>query len=111
MCAKPRVKTEHTIGILKNRFPYLKELRTIISCKKDLQQIIKHVTYAVVLHNLLINDPTPDEWKETDLDSDSDSSDDEEEEMDQEVPPGSVAGARRTQLLHYLMEKFHFVTR
>ena len=42
MCARPRVKTEHRIGLLKNRFPYLKELKTIIECKADLQVIIKH---------------------------------------------------------------------
>ena len=50
---KPRVKTEHTIGLLKGRFPFLRDIRIRIRRKSDVDNIFKYVVGAVILHNLL----------------------------------------------------------
>ena len=46
---KPRVKSEHTIGLLKGHFPFLCDIRICIHRKGDLQKSPN----TVILHNLL----------------------------------------------------------
>ena len=53
----PQVKSEHCIGLLKGSFPWLKDIRILISSALDLQKICKYVRAAVILHNLLIQAP------------------------------------------------------
>jgi hypothetical protein len=60
--SKPRVKSEHSIGLLKGRFPYLKNIRIVITRREDLQKINRYVKAAVILHNILIDAPYLDEW-------------------------------------------------
>jgi hypothetical protein len=57
LLTKPRVKSEHCIGLLKGWFPWLKNIRITIPSKKDLKQINKFIGAAVILHNLLIETP------------------------------------------------------
>jgi hypothetical protein len=62
LLAKPRVKSEHCIGLLKGKFPWLKNIRITIHAKKDLKQINKFIKAANILHNLLIETPYEEEW-------------------------------------------------
>ena len=57
--SSPHVHSEHTIGILKGRWPFLCQIRMRIrktSPKKDMKQIIKYVKCCCILHNMLLND-------------------------------------------------------
>jgi len=62
--AKPRVKSEHTIGILKNRFCCLKSLNIRIRNTRDIEYASLIFSACVVLHNLLLDDnkDLPIEW-------------------------------------------------
>jgi DDE superfamily endonuclease len=72
LLAKPRVRTEHCIGLLKGRFPFLKHMRVCIRKKKDLTKIIELFTCACILHNWLIKEPYPLEWVENENDTEND---------------------------------------
>ncbi|OWY91854.1 LOW QUALITY PROTEIN: hypothetical protein PHMEG_00039395, partial [Phytophthora megakarya] len=61
--AKARIKTEHCIGLAKTRFQYLRGIRIKLSGKKSMKRLIRLVTCAFILHNLLIFEPIPDKWK------------------------------------------------
>jgi hypothetical protein len=53
--AKAWIKIEHCIGLLKNRFPCLCDLRTVIEDDDALlTRIIKRITACIILHNLVI---------------------------------------------------------
>ena len=67
--AKPRVTSEHCIGILKNRFPCLKCSNVSINGKRGVQKLMRIFGACAVLHNLLIDveDDIPEAWyKEVD---------------------------------------------
>ena len=66
LLAKPRVKSEHCIGILKGRFPFLKGIRLRLGNRLHMKRLIDHVRGAVVLHNFLINEPVEASWVEVD---------------------------------------------
>ena len=99
LLAKPRVKSEHCIGILKGRFPFLKGIRMILGCKGHLKRIVDHVRGSVVLHNFLIADPIDTEW----IESGEEGADDLEPEgiANQSNKPDNK---RREELLYYLSE-------
>ena len=110
--SSPRVISEHCIGILKGRFPFLRSIRNLITeDKENLRRILKYVSAAAILHNLLIeyNDEVPDEWIDLDdfseLDDPNRSADDE---LDVAVPAGSSNDERRQQLLRY-HEEYHIM--
>ena len=73
--AKPCIKSEHCIGLIKGKFQYFKCIRVQIHEKKDMRRIICLFTYAVILHNLVVWDPVPADWelrgKEDNLDEDN----------------------------------------
>ncbi|KAL3783503.1 hypothetical protein ACHAWO_009721 [Cyclotella atomus] len=53
--AHVRVITEHTMGLWKGRFPWLRNIRmTITNDPKSLDSILKYIDATVVLHNMLI---------------------------------------------------------
>jgi hypothetical protein len=63
--AKVRIVSEHTIGILKARFPAMK--RTNIQFKegkKEIKELVDLIGSCIVIHNLCINydDKIPQEW-------------------------------------------------
>ncbi len=67
------MRIEHCIGLLKNRFQSLRNIRTIISSSDDMRRIIDRVRVCVVLHNMLIGSTFPSEWVEpNDEDMDED---------------------------------------
>ena len=105
MLAKPRVNLEHTICILKCRFPFLQSIRLKLkSGNHDLQIIIQHIQVCMVLHNLLIGfddniDPTDHDDTLSDLDADN--------ELNQPLPLLSASDTRRTQLKNYMLEMHH----
>ena len=102
--AKPRVLSEHGIGMLKARFPFLRSIRLqLTEQKKTMKRIIWFITTCVILHNLLIG--FGDEYAV----EDNDISDlDEENELNKALPdcPGCSDG-RRQQLKSYLLEQYH----
>lgn len=54
--------SKHCIGLLKGRFPRLKNIRITIYEKKDLKEINKFIRASLILHNLLIDTPYEEEW-------------------------------------------------
>ena len=104
----PRVLSEHCIGILKGRFPFLRSIRNLITeDKEDLKRILKYVSAAAILHNLLIeyDDEVPDDWIDFDdfseMDDPNRAADDE---LDVAVPVGSSSDERCQQLMRYHAE-------
>jgi hypothetical protein len=76
-----RVLSEHTIGMLKGRFPFLKSISPMVidNSKKSVKRILRIIHCCVILHNLLIytGDEIPSDWIEID-DSDEDNDSDDE---------------------------------
>jgi hypothetical protein len=73
LLSRARVRIEHCIGLLKNRFTGLRNIRTIIKGTADMRRIIDRVRVCVVLHNMLIGSTFPAEWvvpNDEDLDDD-----------------------------------------
>lgn len=62
LLAKPRVVSEHCIGMIKGRFMLMKNIRRKIRSKKDMDHILSDIQMCVILHNLLINHPPPEDW-------------------------------------------------
>ena len=108
--SKARVISEHTIGLLKGRFPWLRTIRKVITDnKKTLKEILAFMDASVVIHNFLVKrglDEAKEEW----LDDDDASAVDDyqrlpaDDELNQPVPQGTPGDFRRTQLLHCSME-------
>ena len=61
-----RVKLEHCIGVLKNRFPILKCISTTIKGRNSVKRVMDLFECATILHNLLLDyqDDIPDAWME-----------------------------------------------
>ena len=97
LLAKPRVKSEHCIGILKGRFQYFKRIRALLSRKQDLQKVIDFFNCACILHNWLIKDPVPLNWIEIDIE--------EDDVINRRIPENEEGNSRRSQMLGYLLEK------
>jgi DDE superfamily endonuclease len=97
LLAKPRVKSEHCIGILKGRFPFLRNIRLKIATKEDMHRLIDYVRGTVILHNFLRNENVQ-EWIDM-----------IEEVLDDLEPEAGTATnqanyARRDELFYYLSE-------
>jgi hypothetical protein len=108
--AKPRVITEHTIGMLKGRFQFLKSMpMKITEQKKSVKKILRIIDCCVILHNFLLkvgDDELPDDWVESDDDSDSDGSDVGREigEYDLSVDDMEEDDSRRQICMSYLKD-------
>jgi hypothetical protein len=61
-----RVKSEHTIGIWKGRFPWLRTIPIRITNKKSMKRLIRFVRATAVLHNFFLQHPPPPNWIEDD---------------------------------------------
>ena len=108
--ASPRVITEHTMGLWKGRFPWLRGIRMEITDNPESKlKLLKYIDATVVLHNMLIefgedNDES-NPWTTVDDDiSEIDEQLPERTILDSAVPEGSEHGARREQLKRYLTE-------
>lgn len=106
--AKPRVITEHTMGLWKGRFPWLRGIRMEITDNPESKQkLLQYIDATVVLHNMLIefgeDDDEINPWTTEDDDmSEIDEQVPERTALDSAVPDGSELGARREQLRDYL---------
>ncbi|MGH3054889.1 MAG: transposase family protein [Gaiellaceae bacterium] len=96
--AKPRIKTEHCIGLLKARFHFFKRIRIRIATKGDLKRIIQYFMCCVILHNLLVD------VKEADIDEQLELPDVEDDELDVPVRDARNDGERRRQIFAFLLE-------
>lgn len=94
--AKVRIKSEHCIGLVKARFQRVRELRWVISSKRDLAVLLQMIMCACILHNLLIDHVIPEDWLEEQAEIEDD--DEELEQHDNE------RANRRDQVLYYMME-------
>lgn len=63
----PRVLSEHTIGLLKGRFPWLRSIPMVITDdKKSVKKILRCIHCCIILHNMLLelHEESPEEWEE-----------------------------------------------
>jgi len=55
LLSKVRMRSEHTIGILKGRFPWLRSIRMkITKNKRLLRGILQMLDATIILHNMLL---------------------------------------------------------
>jgi len=67
---RARVKSEHCIGILKNRFPAVRRNNIRVRGKGDIKRLLQLVDCPAILHNILLDvgDEVSDEYLQ-DIDS------------------------------------------
>ena len=113
--ATPRVSSEHTIGMWKGRFGYLRKIRMRLdNDPSSLESILELIDSTVVLHNILIrnNDAVDVSTWFNEL-SDNEFSDMDDADRVPEcvplrysVPDGAPKGTRREQLKAFIRETF-----
>jgi len=112
LLSKVRMRSEHTIGILKGRFPWLRSIRMkITKNKRSLRRILRLLDDTIILHNMLLTfkeNMDVRDWidKEKDDISDCDAEGREEEmgKLTKSIPEWMPNGARRSQLLNYFQD-------
>jgi len=62
LVARPRVRSEHCIGVMKGRFPWMRKIRILIKSKEDMEVILSYVKAVVILHNLCIGSYSDPNW-------------------------------------------------
>ena len=70
--ASPRIISEHTIGLLKGRFPWLRSISLkVTEDKPSIRNILRMVHATLILHNILVEFSEDDrqEWIPVDEDS------------------------------------------
>ena len=100
----PRVESEHTIGMLKGRWPFLRQIRMRIKKKKtkfSLKKIIYYVKCCCILHNLLLQDDDIQEY------DDDVSVIDADNVLNQAMREHEPKDSRRDELKNYVMEKYY----
>ena len=99
-----RIISEHTIGVWKARFPWLRNIPMLVTdVPESTWRIVKLIKCTVILHNFLISEKepeVPDEW----LEDDDTSHLNETDELDAFIPPDSPNNLRQTQLMTYVNE-------
>lgn len=114
--ASLRIISEHCIGMLKGRFPWLRSIRIQITEDKDSLRRILHLLEAtVVLHNMLIEikEAEKKEWIDEDDFSDIDDADrapvlSPTDVMNVSIPAGAPKDERRQRLMYYFEEHIYF---
>ena len=109
--SRARVISEHTIGLLKGRFPWLRSIRkTVAEDRKTLKDILLCLDACVILHNFLLEikmEEYEDDWLDDDENSvidDLQRCPSETDELNLPVPNDRPADYQRTQVLHFLQE-------
>jgi hypothetical protein len=107
--AKVRIISEHCIGILKGRFPWLRSIRLFINeDQASIRRILQLLDATVILHNMLIEfgEEENEEWIDYDDFSDiaMQSPYEDGDELNRAVPLWAPKDTRRNQLLHYFKE-------
>ena len=114
--ARLRIISEHCIGMLKDRFPWLRSIRMLITEDKNSpKKFLKPIEATVILHNMLIE---IGEFEKNDWIDHDDFSDIDDAERAPQLSPADVlnqgihAGApkddRRTGLMYYFEEHIYF---
>lgn len=62
LLATLRVRTEHTNGIWKGRFPCLRSIPMKVSSRASMVRLLKYVRATAILHNLFVRHVAPKEW-------------------------------------------------
>jgi DDE superfamily endonuclease len=111
--SKLRILSEHCIGMLKGRFPWLRQIRLVITeDKRSLVRILQLIDATIILHNMLIDFGEEDVEAWIDYDDFSDLDDaqrapyEDGDELNTEIPNWMPKDTRRTRLLHYFKEFF-----
>ena len=102
--SSPRVESEHAIGMLKGRWPYLRSIRMKIrrkNKKRCLKKIFNYIRCCVILHNLLIEEDT-EEYLDDDV-----SVIDADNVLNRPLPDFMERDFRREELKNYIMEKYY----
>ena len=63
MLARIRIRSEHSIGLLKARFPYFRSIRMKITDRKSMKKLVSLFLCAASLHNMLIGTAVPPQWE------------------------------------------------
>ncbi len=103
--AKPRVSSEHTIGILKGRFPFLRSIRMRLTGKRSFKKILRYVAVCVVLHNFLV-EKIEDEMD--DIGDDGLSESDANNGLNWHVADYLDSATRREQVKNYVLENHNY---
>ena len=108
--SKPRVRIEHTIGVLKGRFQSLRGLRVSIGrgkdIKKDQARAVFWINACVLLHNFLIEDGNPYEWMSDNSDNTDSTAQNNQDIMEDDI--FSTGDEKRTYLKHIVLEYNRF---
>jgi hypothetical protein len=100
--ASARIRVEHCIGVLKNRFPILRQMNIDIREEKDIRTVAKITLACAILHNMLLNENIPQDWYNNLYDR----IDDDFPELDRNNDEGE---RKRNQVLDFICDKFNFV--
>jgi hypothetical protein len=112
--SKVRVISEHTIGLLKRRFPWLRSIRKkITDDPSTLRDVLLFLDACVILYNFLLQKKKEQDTNTNWMDNDDDASlmDDpsrmfgEEDELFLPVPEGARPDMRRDQLMYFAMDE------
>jgi hypothetical protein len=108
--SKARVISEHTIGLLKGRFPWLRSIRkSITEDPEQFRSILHLIDATIILHNMLIlQGDASDDWEDSSVFTDIAETNGlpAHDELNQPVPEAADPDYRRTQLKHYILETF-----
>jgi DDE superfamily endonuclease len=111
--ARLRIVSEHCIRILKGRFPWLRQIRLLLTEDvESLRSILQLIDASVILHNMLIayGEEDRDDWIDLDDFSDMDDAErapyEEDDELNKAIPANAPKDAKRTRLLNYFKEFF-----
>jgi hypothetical protein len=107
LLATARIKVEHCIGLLKNRFPCLRDIRILLKDKSSMKRIIDRVRVCIVLHNLLVGSHYPLSWEDCDEEDDTDDEEFAEDNDECVVPDHPIVSSTncREQIFHYMLEE------
>ena len=108
--SKARITSEHTLGILKCRFPFLRSIRMLVrdgeQGKKDIEKIVKYITVCIILHNTLID--LDDEYDVDDDDDFSVLSDvDADNKINHPLSEDTPDDHRRNQIKNFLIKRYY----
>jgi DDE superfamily endonuclease len=114
--ARLRIISEHCIGILKGRFPWLRSIRLkITEDSKSLKEILELIDATIILHNILIEigEKEKEEWIDHDDFSDIDNEDrvpklTPMDVLNLGIPANAPKDERRKRIMFYFEEHYYF---
>jgi hypothetical protein len=110
--SRARIIVEHTIGMLKGRFPWLRSMRCCLTDDfESMQTILEFIDTAVILHNILLfelNDEISTEWFTTNqlVTAGDRLLNDSTHKLNTAVPATADKYCRRLQLTNYLVDNY-----